>query len=83
MGAIKDLIDLCLELEKRTTDRKVHDALLPIKNKILDFERAQFELEKMHSEEVSKLNIKIEAFEKEISNLKSSGNKPVASVDFF
>ncbi|NTW33521.1 MAG: hypothetical protein HGB12_13020 [Bacteroidetes bacterium] len=84
MGAIKDATDLILVLEKRITDRKILDMLLPIKQAIiqaekenLDLERLNFRLERDHNEKVE--NIK-SLHAKEMENLKSQHNKEIEKI---
>jgi len=45
MGALKDAVDLLVELQKRVTDRKILDALFPIKQKILEAKEENIELQ--------------------------------------
>jgi len=75
MGAIKDAVDLVIELEKRITDRKILDMLFPIKQAIhkaseenLESERNNFQLERKHHEEVANLK---SSHEKEVAKLSS------------
>jgi len=56
MGAITDVVNLVLELEKRVTDRKILDLLLPIKQKIHDAEKENFELEKVQFRQEKKFH---------------------------
>jgi len=75
MGAIKDVIDLVEKLDNSIKDRKTLDLLLPIKNKIIDIEREQLNLEKAHFQMELKSNEEkldlISLHEKEVSDLKS------------
>jgi hypothetical protein len=84
MGAIKDVVDLVLDLEQRTTDRKILDALFPIKQKIheaekeqLQLEKAQFQMEKAHHQEMTELK---KAHAEEIAALNKSHNEETVAL---
>ena len=84
MGAIKDIVDLVIELENRITDRKTLDMLLPIKQKIHEAERENFNLEKSHFRIEKELHDKIENLKKnyteEIEYLKKSHSEEITKV---
>ena len=62
MSAIKDLVDLVTQLNKSVTDRRIREAFLPVREKVievqhelLELEKAQFESERKHHAEVAEL----------------------------
>jgi uncharacterized membrane protein YfhO len=77
MGAIKDAVDLITELQKRTSDRKLLDALFPIREKILEAKEEQLDLKEAHSKEMTNLK---EKHSKEMDDLKASHSKEMMDL---
>jgi uncharacterized protein with PIN domain len=55
MSLITDLVSLAKQLDTSISDRKQRELLLPVKEKLLDVEREQFQLETRHAKEIERL----------------------------
>ena len=55
MSLIKELVDLATQLNDSITDRKTRELFLPLKEKILEVQREQFEIEQRHAETIRNL----------------------------